>query len=393
MARHGEAFVRHLMARFRRREIRAEDGAEELGISARWFRRLWSDYLRACAEGREVQWRPGRSGGDHCRPVPEVHAVMWRQLLEAKPPAPYNFVASETLRRFGVTVDRATVRRWAMEHGLTHPRFRPQERAAVRRWQCQEIGALWQLDVTPHHWFGPETENLPLFDMVDDCSRLVPAARLYPRECLLAYLDFLPRGFDAHGLPVALYVDYHSFFFSHIPDNLTYLAEALRFYGISLRYAPTPQAKGKVERLHYFWQNRLPSYFNAEGITTVRTANEHLDPLRVHHNETELHRELGMTPAEAWEHARREGRSVLRPRPHCPWWSYIWSVRTPVRVDLHGTVPAGTQRLRINASFGRRVIQCQHPDGTLTYLANHPGSGGPPIVLLRYECCLSPWNV
>lgn len=393
MARHGEAFVRHLMARFRRREIRAEEGAAELGVSARWFRRLWSDYLRACAQGAEEQWRPGRSGGDHQRPVPEEQAAVWRQLLSAKPPAPYAFVASENLRRFGVAVDRATVRRWARAQGLAHPLLRPQARAAVRRWQCQEIGALWQLDVTPHRWFGTESENLPLFDLVDDCSRVIPAARLYPRECLLAYLDFLPRGFDAYGLPVALYVDYHSFFFSYVPDNLTYLAEALRFYGMSLRYAPTPQAKGKIERQHYFWQKRLPSYFDAERIATLAVANAHLDALRQHHNKAEVHRELGMTPQGAWDRARQEGRSVLRPRPRCPWWAYVWSVRTPVRVDLYGTVPAGTQRLRINAPVGRRVIQCQHPDGTLTYLANSPGEGGPPIVLFRYEHCLPPWNV
>jgi len=66
----------------------------------------------------------------------------------------------------------------------------------------------------------------PLLDMLDDCSRVIVGARLYPRECLLAYMDFLPRAFEEYGFPLALYVDYHSFFFSKLPDNLTYLAEA-----------------------------------------------------------------------------------------------------------------------------------------------------------------------
>jgi hypothetical protein len=37
-------------------------------------------------------------------------------------------------------------------------------------------------------------------------------------------------------------------------------AEAARhFYGVALRYAPTPQAKGKIERRHeHYWQKRLP---------------------------------------------------------------------------------------------------------------------------------------
>ena len=62
-------------------------------------------------------------------------------------------------------------------------------------------------------------------------------------QTLLAHFDFLSRVLLAHGLPLALYVDYHSFFFTHTPDSFTQLGEALHFYGIALRYAPTPQAK------------------------------------------------------------------------------------------------------------------------------------------------------
>ena len=74
-----------------------------------------------------------------------------------------------------------------------------------------------------------------------------PAPASIPSETLLAHFDFLSRAFQAHGLPLALYVDYHSFFFTHIPDAFTQLGAALHFYGVALRYAPTPQAKGKIE--------------------------------------------------------------------------------------------------------------------------------------------------
>jgi hypothetical protein len=36
-------------------------------------------------------------------------------------------------------------------------------------------------------------------------------------------------------------VDFHSFFFTNSPDAFTQLGAALHFYGIALRYAPTPQ--------------------------------------------------------------------------------------------------------------------------------------------------------
>jgi hypothetical protein len=383
-----------MMECFREGQITAEAGARELGISGRWFRKLYSQYLRACSQGSEEQWEPGRSGGNHRVAIPEEVADLWRKMLRVKEPAPYGFAASEALRRFGFNVDRATARRWAQRHGLAHPKKRIREPAPVRRWQCQKIGALWQLDSSPHRWFGREAGSpFPLYDLVDDCSRVITGARLYPRECLMAYLHFLPQAFERYGFPLALYVDYHSIFFTHVPDNLTYLAQALRFYDVSLRYAPTAQAKGKIERHHQFWQNRLPSYFLAESINEIEVANEHMDPLREHHNRHEVHRELRMTPQEAWDRAEEEHRSALRPWRRDPWWPYVWSVRTSVRVDVDGTVPASTQRLRISARPFSRVTQCQHPDGSYTFLASPPGSGGKPLVLLRYESSGGTWNV
>jgi hypothetical protein len=68
-------------------------------------------------------------------------------------------------------------------------------------------------------------------------------------------------------------VDFHPFFFTHLPHALTQLGEALHFYGIRFRYAPTPQANGKVEREHQFWQYRLPAYFASEHIVELDLAN------------------------------------------------------------------------------------------------------------------------
>lgn len=385
MARHGAGFIRYLLACLSKNETTAGRLAAELGISVRRVQQLYRRYVQACAEGREQTWTPGRSGGGRRKVIPAEVTALWAKLLQAVPAASYSFAASESLRRYQFVADRATVRRWAQRHGAAHPAPAPRPAAVVRRWQCQEIGALWQLDVSPHPWFGKGHGNLPLFDMLDDCSRVITGTRLYPRECLPAYLDFLSRAFEAYGLPLAIYVDYHSFFFSYLPDTLTYLGEALRFFDITFKYAPTPQAKGKIERQHLFWQQRLPAYFAAENIDQLHLANSHIEQLRLHHNQHEIHRELQMTPHAAWQRARREKRTCLRPRPPSPWWPYIWSVRTPVKVDLKGTVPVGNQRLPTIFQPGRRLIRCEHLDGSLTFLAHAPTTASRPIVLVRYE--------
>ena len=155
-----------------------------------------------------------------------------------------------------------------------------------------------------------------MLNLLDDCSRLFTGAKIYERELLLSYFDFLPAAFRAHGRPLQIYVDYHSIFFTHDPDALTQLGWALKFYDISFRYAPTPQAKGKIERAHQYWQGRLPACFASEKITKIQTANPQISALRAHRNAQEVHRELGRTPQRAWEQACQEKRSVLRPAAH-----------------------------------------------------------------------------
>ena len=208
-----------------------------------------------------------------------------------------------------------------------------------------------------------------MISMPNDCSRLFTGSKLYDRELLLSYFDFLPAAFLAHGRPLQLYVDYHSIFFTHDPDALTQLGWAFKFYDISLRYAPTLQAKGKVEREHQFWQGRLPACFATEKINAIEVTNRHIDALRAHRNAHEIHRELRQTPQRAWDQAPKEKRSVLRPAPRCAWWDYVWSVRTLIKVGSDGRVPIGTQRLRVERPPGSKVVLCLHPTTHPTVLA------------------------
>jgi hypothetical protein len=218
--------------------------------------------------------------------------------------------------------------------------------------------------------------------MLDDCSRVFTGSKIYERETLLAYLDFLPAAFLQYGLALELYVDYHSMFFSTVPEALTQLGWALRFYGVNFRYAPSPRAKGKIQRGHQLWQERLPAYFASEQISELEQANLHLDQLRQHHNQHELHRELQMRPLQAWQLAQKEKRSLLRPVPRCPWWPFVWSIRTTVKVGSDGRVPIGTQRLRLEAAPGTKVVLCQHTTGHHSVLREPPRQNTKPLILL-----------
>jgi hypothetical protein len=373
--------IRHVLAAFRAGELKAAAAAQRLGLSRSRFYELYADYLRACAQRREAHWTPPRSGGNHARAWPTAVVDLLRKRLSSQPPASYSFAASEVLRLCAFKLDRAQVRRWAMAQQLAHPRPARGPRAPVKRWQRSRIGELWQLDASPHRWFPDGPHLFPMLNMLDDCSRVFVGSKLYPRESLLAYFDFLPLAFQAYGLPLELYVDYHSLFFTAVPESLTQLGWALHFYGITLRFAPTPEAKGKVEREHQFWQARLPAYFASERIHDLDQANPHIQLLRLHRNEHEVHRELNLRPQHAWNLALQERRSVLRPVPNCPWWPYVWSQLTPIKVGPDVRVPIGAQRLSVEADPGTRLVLCQHPSGHQSVLRARPHPHTKPVLL------------
>ena len=139
-----------MLAAFRAEELKTQTAASRLGLSRARFYKLYADYLAACAHHQLSTWTPSVSGGDHAPEwPPEVDALLHKR-LGSNPPASYSFAASEVLRKCHFTVDRAQVRRWAVENNLAHPKPNHRLTAPVKRWQRSRIGELWQLEVTPH---------------------------------------------------------------------------------------------------------------------------------------------------------------------------------------------------------------------------------------------------
>jgi hypothetical protein len=88
-----------------------------------------------------------------------------------------------------------------------------------------------------------------------------------------------------------------------------------------------------------------------------------------------------MTPLQAWDRAQKEKRSVLRPISRCPWWPYVWSVRTTIKVGSDGQVPIGPQRYSLEHARGAKVILCLHPSGHHSVLAVPPDKKKKPALL------------
>ena len=382
----GVAHVRDTVMQLTAGTITFAQAMESLQVKKTRLYELKASYLAARAAGKGGEWMPGLSGGDHAGPWPEDEQRFLRRVLspcgEAKRYS-YAFAASELGRLFGHSVDRGQVRHWAIDHGIKIAVPKPRPPAHVRRWQRNAVGELWQLDATPDRFLGSGGPVYQLLDMLDDCSRVQVGCRLYERECVRSYLDLFYRAFSRYGLPLEIYVD-KAGFFRNESGELTQLGKRLKFFDVSFVFANSPESKGKIERVHLVWQDRLPAYFEREGIgpdTPISALNEHVASLVDHRNGFEVHREIGMAPDEAWDKAVREGRSKLRPIPQDGWWELVWSEWSRATVGLRGRVPVDGRFCPTECANGTRVWLCRHIDGTVSVVLNKPEHGKRPIIL------------
>ena len=373
--------VRHVLESFNNGEVTSAQACLELGVSRSRLFELRRDWLAATRGGAE--WSPASSGGDHKAPWPSALTDFLRQALSTRPPATYAFAASEAVRlHLAERLDRAQVRLWALKEGLGHSRPKDRPSCHTRRWQRLNVGELWQLDATPFRWFGEGAATLPMLNLLDDASRRQTGGKVYAKENLAAYVDFLKEAFERFGLPLQIYVDQASFFKSQTPERLTRLQSRLMFYGVTLVFANSPEAKGKIERRHEIWQSRLPAHFARVGTPRdLSEANEEIWRLVSWNARHDVNRESGMTGVEAWDRAVAEGRCKLRPVPREPWWEYVWSLISRVEVQRGRRVQIGLDEVTVNAPVGARAYLCEHTDGSHSIIKDWPRHNTFPVVL------------
>jgi transposase len=192
-------------------------------------------------------------------------------------------LAAEKVQEMGCPVDHETLRRWLMEEGLW---TRARTRKAHRRWRepKEHLGELVQLDGSPHDWFGTG-EKCCLMNLVDDATSR-SFALLFPHETTQAAMRVLMGWIERYGIPCALYTDHHTIYVTDREPTreelekgllpLTVFGKTCHALGIQIIPASSPQAKGRVERKHGMYQDRLVKELAWRGIQTTEEANAFL---------------------------------------------------------------------------------------------------------------------
>jgi len=108
-----------------------------------------------------------------------------------------------------------------------------------------------------------------------------------PAETTEAAMGLLWQWIEWHGIPKALYTDKKNVFVTDREPTLeeqlageeprTAFGKACAKLNIEIITAHSPQAKGRVERKHAVYQDRLVKEFGLRRITTIETANRLLN--------------------------------------------------------------------------------------------------------------------
>jgi transposase len=254
--------------------------AEALGLSYRQAKRLWRRYRRDGDAGVRHGLR-GKPPNRRASPERErVLELVRKQYADFGP----TLAAEKLAERDGVAVDHETLRRWLLAEGLWERR-RKRKPYRQRRERRPRFGELVQMDGSPHDWFEGRGPRCVLMVMIDDATNRT-YARFFPEETTeAAFLSF--QGWARrHGLPEALYVDKDSIYREPREPTtaealageapLTQFGRAMKTLGVAVICANSPQAKGRVERRHGVFQDRLVKELRLEGIADLDGANAYL---------------------------------------------------------------------------------------------------------------------
>ncbi|MFN3476298.1 MAG: ISNCY family transposase [Candidatus Methylomirabilales bacterium] len=196
----------------------------------------------------------------------------------------------------GIAVSYTWVKTALQTAGLVPKEARrgPHRKARPRR---PLPGMLLHADASTHAWI-PGLEGMQdLIAVLEDATREAYYARFVPQESTLTMMAALKAVVEQHGVFCALYTDQASHFITtrtgrspHRPQQATkptQIERALAQLGIELIPAPSPEARGRMERLWETWPGRLPQELRLAGITTLEAATAFLTEVWVpFHNKT-----------------------------------------------------------------------------------------------------------
>lgn len=258
--------------RVKRGELTVIAAAELMHLSLRQSRRVWKRYRQDGDAGLVHRLR-GRASNH--RLAADVRDRIVKRHQERYADFGPTF-ACEKLAEEGLVVSPNTLTALLKDRGLWERR-RHRKRHRRRRERRSCFGSMVQMDGSHHEWFERRGSKCVLMVLIDDATNTT-LARFYEAETTEAAFDLFERWAGRYGLPRSVYADRHGIYRDEEhPEKPTQFGRAMKDLGVELILAHSPQAKGRVERRHAVFQDRLVKEMRLRNISDMAQANDFLE--------------------------------------------------------------------------------------------------------------------
>lgn len=370
------AFVRRVLNDFNAGTLDALTAASQLGIGRSRLYELRFDYLRA-----KDGYVPQASGGNRRKAWPlEVEGFL-QEFIPLQRPPNYQLVADEMLRLHGFTRARSTVESY-IRTNLAHliPTV-PKNPQPYRRFRRAYIGELWQHDSCIHQWWPAVSKQILLLS-VDDHSGMIVAGRFVDADTTWNHFLHFRSAFEAWGIPEVIYTDGLSLFgpsstHDH-SDPKSEFQRALLGVAVAHLVAPTPQAKGKIERAFGTFQKRMVTLLAHANVTNGLQADAVLQ-MEISRQNHKRKRSTGQVPSDEWDR-QTQGVGKVRVCPPCELLDLHFSMRCQRRVNNDHTIDFEGQNYELSATLKKSVTVIHHPKRKMWVVEHVPKDVWPPIL-------------
>ncbi len=235
----------------------------------------------------------------------------------------YNYLKDFISDEYHLTVSAPTIIKRAKEHDFYLPK-------RIKKVHDREVitdhpGELIQHDSSFHKFSPLADKKWYLITSIDDYSRYLLYAALIEKETTWNHILALESVILRFGIPFSYYTDSHSIFrfvqgrdstwrnHKKLTDQvITQWKMVLDDLDIDLRYALSPQAKGKVERPYRWLQDRLVRTCLRKNIKTIDKAQQVLIDEKNRYNNHQVHSTTKEIPVIRLENAIKNGQSLFR---------------------------------------------------------------------------------
>jgi transposase len=266
-------------------ELKLKDAAAMLQVSYRQAKRVWRRYREVGHRGLQH----GNAGRASHRSKPTKFRRQVLRLVQQKYSGSEEerfgptLAAEHLAEEDGIVVDHETLRRWMLGEGLWS-RQRKRKRHCQRSERKAHFGELVQLNGSFHDWFEGRGPRGCLMNMVDDATNQT-LARMGKEETIWAAAGVLRAWIEKHGVPQALHTDWKNVYKRKATPaeqlrgkvRLTQFGRMCQKLDLQILAASSPQAKGRVERIHGVHQDRLIKKLRRKKIASYAAANQYLE--------------------------------------------------------------------------------------------------------------------